>query len=99
MCAMFLMTREHCSDQQLSDSVPGAAGCEEYFPWTLCSRQPGSPTCQVCNFFFFKFIYFEEEIMQARGRERRRERNPSRLCAVSAEPYAGLELSSCEIVT
>ena len=38
---------------------------------------------------------------QGRGREkgRGRERIPSRLCIVSAEPDAGLELTNCEIVT
>ena len=32
-------------------------------------------------------------------RERRRERIPSRLHAVSADPYAGLEFTHCEIMT
>ena len=34
-----------------------------------------------------------------RGRERGRERIPSRLRAASAEPHAGLELASREMVT
>ena len=33
------------------------------------------------------------------GREQRRERIPSRLCTVSAEPDVGLDLTNCEIVT
>ena len=36
---------------------------------------------------------------QGRGRERRRERIPSRLCTVSMEPDAGLELMNHEIMT
>ena len=32
-------------------------------------------------------------------RERKRERLPSRLCAVSVEPDAGLDLTSHEIMT
>ena len=37
--------------------------------------------------------------MQGRGRERGRERIPSRVWAVSAEPDAGLELTNREIMT
>ena len=37
--------------------------------------------------------------MQGRGRERGRERIPSRLCAVSTEPNAKLELTKHEIMT
>ena len=33
------------------------------------------------------------------GRERRRERDPKRLPAVSTEPNAGLHLVNCEITT
>ena len=51
------------------------------------------------------FIYFERERdsitwggAQREG-ERERERIPSRLHAVSAEPHAGLELTNCEIAT
>ena len=33
------------------------------------------------------------------GRGRERERIPSRLCTVRAEPYMGLELVNSEIVT
>ena len=44
---------------------------------------------------FLMFIYFERErkcvCEQRRGRER--ERIPSRLCTVSAEPDAGLKLT------
>ena len=36
---------------------------------------------------------------QGRGRERGKERLPSRLCTVSAEPDAGLELTNHEIVS
>ena len=41
------------------------------------------------------------EAERERERERGREggRIPSRLCAVSTEPDAGLELTNCEIVT
>ena len=48
------------------------------------------------------FIYFKEERESAckhklgRGRERGRERIPSRLHTVSAEPDAGLHLMNCE---
>ena len=34
-----------------------------------------------------------------RETERERERIPSRLCTVSAEPNMGLELMNCEIMT
>ena len=44
---------------------------------------------------FFKFIYLERE--SGGGAERERERIPSRLRAVSAEPDAGRELTHREI--
>ena len=34
-----------------------------------------------------------------RGKEGKRERIPSRLCDVSAEPNVGLKLTNCEIMT
>ena len=52
---------------------------------------------EMCISFFFKFIYFER-----RGRaerERGRERIPSRLHTVSAEPNVGLELTNHEIMS
>ena len=48
------------------------------------------------------FIYLflsEKESKQGKGRERGRERIPSRLHAVSTEPDAGLKLMNCEIIT
>ena len=39
----------------------------------------------------------EVESKQGRGRERRRERIPSRFLTVSTEPSAGLKLPNCEI--
>ena len=39
------------------------------------------------------------ESQWGRSRERRRERIPGRLCTVSTELDAGLELTNCEIVT
>ena len=59
------------------------------------------------NFFKLKkilslFIYFEREQASMRGeaaeRERGRERIPSRLHTVSAEPDMGLEFMNCEIM-
>ena len=49
---------------------------------------------------FFKFIYlfWEREREQERGRERR-ERIPSRLYIVSAEPDVGLQLGNLEVMT
>ena len=47
------------------------------------------------SFFFLLFIYFE----RGRGRERRRERIPSRLHAVNTQPNTGLSLINCEIMT
>ena len=51
---------------------------------------------KVLDPHIFKNVYlFERELMRARvgrGRERERERIPSRLCAVSKEPAAGLDL-------
>ena len=55
------------------------------------------------NFILSLSIYFEREREQAReqgrGRERGREGIPSRLCALSTEPDAGLEPRNREIVT
>ena len=48
--------------------------------------------CQVYLLVFGKWVGEEQ-------RERERERIPSRLCIVSTEPDAGLELTNCEIVT
>ena len=50
---------------------------------------------------FFKFIYFERENTCTSGvkAERGRERIPSGLCAVRAEPNAGLEHTNREIKT
>ena len=44
--------------------------------------------------FYFSFIYFERErvSMSGQGGERGRERVPSRLHAVTAEPDVGLDL-------
>ena len=42
---------------------------------------------------------FLRERVSGEGAERERERNPSRLCTVSAETDAGLELMNHEIVT
>ena len=47
---------------------------------------------------FLVFIYFERERV-GRGAERGRQRIASRLCAVSAEPNAGLSPTNCEITT
>ena len=52
-------------------------------------------------------MYFEREQEREtgtesewkRGRERGRQKIPSRLRTVSTEPYAGLELTNCEIMT
>ena len=51
--------------------------------------------------FIFKvylFILTEKE-RQRDSKLRVRDRIPSRLCAVSAEPEAGLELTTCEILS
>ena len=63
-------------------------------------------------FSFFKFIYFERKREREGERENigmhpswggaereRRERIPSRLHAVIAEPGVGIHLTSCEIMT
>ena len=50
-------------------------------------------------------IYLRERERERRERAHtsrggaERERIPSRLCDVSTEPYAGLELTDCEIMT
>ena len=52
--------------------------------------------------FLFKFIYFERkrERMSREGQiERERQRIPSRLRTVHAEPNEGLELTNLEILT
>ena len=60
------------------------------------------------SFFFFLSLlnYFEREhkskqvsMCRERGRQRGRERIPSRLCAVSMEPNSGLDPMNLEIVT
>ena len=45
------------------------------------------------------FIYFETEKLGEGQREGERERVPSRLQTVSAEPYTWLKLTNCQIVT
>ena len=44
------------------------------------------------------FVYFERE-KRCKGRERGREKSPSRLHAIRAEPNAGLDLTNCQIMT
>ena len=45
------------------------------------------------------FIYFwERESKQRRGRERGRERIPSKFCTISSEPDSGLEFTNYEIM-
>ena len=50
---------------------------------------------------FFKFLLKERKNVseQGRGRERGREEIPSRICTVSKEPDAGLDLTKREIMT
>ena len=50
-------------------------------------------------FLFFIFIYFERERAWRGGAERERDRLPSRLRAVRAEPDMGLKLMNHEITT
>ena len=45
------------------------------------------------------FLLRERAIGGRKGRERRRQRIPSRLLAVSTEPDSGLKLKNCEMVT
>ena len=53
--------------------------------------------------YFLMFIYLflerEREYAQGRGRERGIQTIPSRLCTVSTEPDAGLDLTKREIMT
>ena len=57
-------------------------------------------SCSIL-FILFKFIYFERqrESTSRAGAERRRERIPSRLRTISAEPDVQLEFTNCEIMT
>ena len=54
--------------------------------------------------FSFKFIYLflrereRDRESTCRGGTERRDRIPSRLCTISTEPDAGLELTNCEIM-
>ena len=51
---------------------------------------------------FFKLLYSDREterVSGGRGRERKRERTPGRLCALSTEHDVGLKLMNCEIMT
>ena len=72
-------------------------------PFSFCDLKEvcHQPSHLIPFFFsFLKFIYSEREKVQVPEgqRERRRERIPSRLYAVSAEPNAGLRLTNCEIL-
>ena len=55
----------------------------------------------LSTFFIFLslFIYFERQHKEGRNRERLRERIPSRLGTVNAEPNVGLECMNHEIIT
>ena len=54
----------------------------------------------IVFFFWSLFIYlWEREHKQRRGRERGRQKIPSRLHTVSSEPNVGLELTNREIMT
>ena len=58
-----------------------------------CLRGP----CSTSFFFFFQFIYLfgvEGEVQRERDK-----RIPSRLCAISMEPYRELKLTNHEIMT
>ena len=50
------------------------------------------------SFFLSLFIYFERE-RESMSREGQKDRISSRLCTVSTEPDAGLELTNWEIMT
>ena len=50
-------------------------------------------------YFFNVYLLFEIEREWGRGRERGRQRIPSRLCTVSTEPNMGLELMKREMMT
>ena len=57
--------------------------------------------CSLPTPFFFKvysFILRERGRVCKQGRGRERERITNRLCTVSLEPDAGLDLLNCEIV-
>ena len=66
----------------------------------ICYNLPKVLRCFPKGWFKKKLSLF---ILSGRAeegqRERGRERIPGRLCAVSAEPNAGLELMNCEIMT
>ena len=68
--------------------------------WT---KEEGRETNRETDLVFKKclFIFETERDCEGgrRGRERGRQRIPSRLCAVSAEPNVGLEFTSHEIMT
>ena len=49
--------------------------------------------------FLDLFILRERESGRGAERERERQRIPSRLCTVSAEPSVGLKLINCDIMT
>ena len=51
------------------------------------------------SFFLMYLLILREENVQGRGREKKRERIPSKLCAVSTEPDAGLDLTNHETMT
>ena len=54
---------------------------------------------QLINPFSHAFLFLSLFILRVSVEEGQRERTPGRLCAVSAEPDAGLKLMNREIVT
>ena len=50
-------------------------------------------------FYFISLFYFYFLFLRERGRKRGKEGMPNRLCAVSAEPDAGLDLMNRDIMT
>ena len=62
-------------------------------------RSEGAEVFISSIIIIFNVYLFGERTSGEREREREREKIPSRLCAVSAEPDVGLELTNCEIMT
>ena len=109
---LFLQHRPlQCPAQQIcisADQMSGPGeGRKDMSPLGLVHRNlwhaSGTSGC-VSIFLLSLFIYSERKKEErehegAGGKERGRDRIPSRLCAVSSEPDMGLEPTNCEIMT
>ena len=73
------------------------SGCVSNHCPLWSSRVPLVELLSPMLFFFSLFIYFERKREMEEQKERGRERIPSRLCAVSADPDTGVNLTTMRL--